>query len=65
LHAVKKDRSLATSLEQFSRLLANFPLFEEVCRQLEVSFFEDKLKELKYATNAEGKNWIAGLLREP
>jgi hypothetical protein len=28
-------------------------------------FFEDKLKELKDATNAEGKNWIAGLLREP
>jgi len=23
------------------------------------------LKELKDATNAEGKNWIAGLLREP
>jgi hypothetical protein len=32
---------------------------------LEVSFFEDKLKEIKDATNAEGKNWIAGLLREP
>jgi hypothetical protein len=32
---------------------------------LEVSFFEEKLKELKYATNAEGKNWIAGLLRKP
>jgi hypothetical protein len=28
-------------------------------------FFEDKLKELKDATNVEGKNWIAGLLREP
>jgi hypothetical protein len=26
---------------------------------LEVSFFEDNLKELKDATNAEGKNWIA------
>jgi hypothetical protein len=32
---------------------------------LEVSFFEDKLKELTNATNAEGKNWIAGFLREP
>jgi hypothetical protein len=32
---------------------------------LEVSFFEDKLKELKDATNVEGKNWIVGLLREP
>jgi hypothetical protein len=32
---------------------------------LEVSFFEDKLKELKDATNVGGKNWIAGLLREP
>jgi hypothetical protein len=28
-------------------------------------FFEDKLKELKAATNAKGKNWIAGLMREP
>jgi hypothetical protein len=32
---------------------------------LEVSFFEDKLKELNDATNAEGKNWIARLLRGP
>jgi hypothetical protein len=26
---------------------------------LKVSFFEDKLKELKDATNVEGKKWIA------
>ena len=32
---------------------------------MEVLFFEDKLKKLKDGTNAEGKNWIVGLLREP
>jgi len=58
-------RHLAENLLRKDHSKANFPLFEEVCRQLEVSFFEDKLKELKDATNAEGKNWIAGLLREP
>jgi transposase-like protein len=58
-------RHLAENLLRKDRSKVNFPLFEEVCRQLEVSFFEDKLKELKYATNAEGKNWIASLLREP
>jgi hypothetical protein len=58
-------RHLAENLLRKDRSKANFPLFEEVYRQLEVSFFEDKLNELKDATNVEGKNWIAGLLREP
>jgi hypothetical protein len=58
-------RHLAENLLRKDHSKTNFPLFEEVCRQLEVSFFEDTLKELKDATNAEGKNWIAGLLREP
>jgi hypothetical protein len=58
-------RHLAENLLRKDHSKANFPLFEEVCRQLEVSFFEDKLKALKDATNAEGKNWIVVLLREP
>jgi hypothetical protein len=65
MHHRWSTRHLAENLLQKDRSKANFPLFEEVCRQLEVSFFEDKLKELKDATNTEGKNWIAGLLREP
>jgi hypothetical protein len=58
-------RHLAENLLREDRIKDNFPLFEEVCRQLEVLFFEDKLKKLKDGTNAEGKNWIVGLLREP
>jgi hypothetical protein len=42
----------------------NFPLFEEVARMLEVPFFE-KLEQLKIATNAEGRQWLRGLMREP
>jgi hypothetical protein len=42
----------------------NFPLFKEVARMLEVSFFE-KLEQLKMATNAEGRQWLRGLIREP
>jgi len=32
---------------------------------LEVSFFEEKLEQLKMATNAEGRQWLRGLMREP
>jgi hypothetical protein len=46
---------LVENLLQKDRTKNNFPLFEEVYRQLEVSFFEDKLKDLKAATNVEGK----------
>ena len=43
----------------------NFPLFEEVARMLEVSFFEEKLEQLKTSTNGEGRQWLRGLMREP
>jgi hypothetical protein len=43
----------------------NFPLFKEVARMLEVPFFEEKLEQLKTATNAEGMQWLRGLMREP
>jgi hypothetical protein len=33
----------------------NFPLFKEVARMLEVTFFAEKLEQLKIATNVEGR----------
>ena len=32
---------------------------------LEVPFFEEKLEQLQTATNAEGRQWLRGLMREP
>ena len=32
---------------------------------LEVPFFEEKLEQLKTATNAEGRHLLRGLMREP
>ena len=55
MHHRWRTRHLAENLLRKDHSKANFPLFDEVCRQLEVSFFEDKLKELKDATNAEDK----------
>jgi hypothetical protein len=56
MHHIWCTRHLVENLLRKDHIKDNFPLFEEVYRQLEVSFFEDKLKELKDATNAEGKN---------
>ena len=38
-------------------------LFKEVARQLEAQFFEEKLEQLKMATNDQGRQWLIGLLR--
>jgi hypothetical protein len=38
--------------------------FEEVARQLEEQFFEQKLNEIKMATNDAGRRWLRGLMRE-
>jgi hypothetical protein len=62
MHHIWCTRHLAENLLQKDRSKANFPLFEEVCRQLEVSFFEDKLKELKMQQMLKVRT---GLLREP
>jgi len=32
---------------------------------LEMPFFEEKLEQLKTATNTEGRRWLRGLMREP
>jgi hypothetical protein len=36
----------------------NFKLFEEVCRQLKVKLFNEKLDTLKLATNASGRQFL-------
>jgi hypothetical protein len=43
----------------------NFALFEDVARQLEEQFFQEKLEELKMATNNAGRRWLRGVMREP
>ena len=55
LHHHWCTRHLAENLLQKDGTKDNFPLFEEVARMLEVSFFEEKLEQLKMATNAEGR----------
>jgi transposase-like protein len=54
LHHRWCTRHLAENLLQKDGTKDNFPLFEEVARMLEVSFFEEKLEQLKTTTNAEG-----------
>jgi hypothetical protein len=65
LHHRWCTRHLAENLLWKDGTKENFPLFEEVARMLEVSFFEEKLEQLKMATNAEGRHWLRGLMREP
>jgi hypothetical protein len=59
MHHRWSTRHLVENLFRKGCTKNNSPLFEEVCRQLEVSLFEDKLKELKDTTNDEGEKWIA------
>ena len=65
LHHRWCTRHLAENLLRKDGTKYNFPLFEEVARMLEVPFFEEKLEQLKTATNAEGRQWLRGLMREP
>jgi transposase-like protein len=65
LHHRWCTRHLAENLLRKDGTKDNFPLFEEVARMLEVPFFEEKLEQLKTATNAEGRQWLLGLMREP
>jgi hypothetical protein len=48
-------RHLAQNLIRRDGTKENFKLFEEVCRQLEVRLFNEKLDALKLATNASGR----------
>jgi hypothetical protein len=58
LHCHWRTRHLAENLLRKDGMKDNFPLFEEVARMLEVPFFEEKLEQLKMATNAEGRQWL-------
>jgi transposase-like protein len=53
LHHRWCTRHLAENLLRKDGTKDNFPLFEEVARMLKVPFFEEKLEQLKTATNAE------------
>ena len=48
-------RYLAQNLIRHDGTKDNFKLFEEVCRQLEVKLFNEKLDALKLDTNASGR----------
>ena len=65
LHHRWCTRHLAENLFRKDNIKDNFPLFEELCLQNQVQFFEEKLEELKTATNDQGRQWLRGLLREP
>ena len=65
LHHRWCTRHLAENLFRKDNIKDNFPLFEELCRQNQVQFFEEKLEELKTAMNDQGRQWLRGLLREP
>ena len=65
LHHRWCTRHLAENLLWKDGTKDNFPLFEEVARMLEAPFFKEKLEQLKTATNAEGRQWLRGLMREP
>ena len=55
-------RHLAQNLIRRDGTKDNFKLFEEVCRQLEVKLFNEKLDALKLAINASGRQFLADLM---
>ena len=65
LHHRWCTRHLAENLLRKDGTKDNIPLFEEVCRMLEVSFFQEKLEQLKTTANTKGRQWLRGLMREP
>ena len=62
LHHRWCTRHLAENLLRKDGVKDNFELFQETCRQLEDKFFREKLEKLKVATNAEGRDWLNGLM---
>ena len=42
----------------------NFDLFQEAARQLEDKYFKEKLEQVRTASNAEGRQWLIGLMRD-
>jgi hypothetical protein len=62
LHHRWCTRHLAENLLRKDGVKDNFELFQETCRQLEDKFFKEKLEKLKVTTNAEGRDWLTGLM---
>jgi hypothetical protein len=65
LHHRWCTRHMAQNLRDTDGNKDNFALFEDVARQLEEQFFQEKLEELKTATNVAGRRWLRGVMREP
>jgi hypothetical protein len=64
LHHRWCTRHLTENILRKDAVKDNFELFKETCRQLEDKFFREKLEKLRVATNAEGRDWLTGLMPE-
>ena len=57
-------RHLAENLLRKDGVKDNFDLFQEAARQLEDKYFQKKLEQVRTASNAEGRQWLTGLMRD-
>uniref|UniRef100_K4A195 SWIM-type domain-containing protein n=1 Tax=Setaria italica TaxID=4555 RepID=K4A195_SETIT len=64
LHHRWCTRLLAENLLQKDGVEDNFDLFQVAARQLEDYYFQRKLEQVRTATNVEGRQWLAGLMRD-
>uniref|UniRef100_K3YDF2 MULE transposase domain-containing protein n=1 Tax=Setaria italica TaxID=4555 RepID=K3YDF2_SETIT len=64
LHHRWCTRHLAENLLWKDGVKDNFDLFQVAARQLEDYYFQRKLEQVRTATNAEGRQWLAGLMRD-
>jgi hypothetical protein len=55
---------LAENLLRKDGVKDNFDLFQESARQLEDRNFRRKLEKVRTASNAEGRQWLTGLMRD-
>ena len=64
LHHRWCTRHLAENLLRKDSVKDNFERLQVAARQLEVKFFHEKLEEIKIATNAEGRQWLSGIMKD-
>uniref|UniRef100_K3XS37 SWIM-type domain-containing protein n=1 Tax=Setaria italica TaxID=4555 RepID=K3XS37_SETIT len=64
LHHRWCTQHLAENLLRKDGVKDNFDLFQVATRQLEDYYFQRKLEQVRTATNAEGRQWLAGLMRD-
>ena len=64
LHHRWCTRHLAENLLWKDGVKGNFDLFQEAARQLEDKYFREKLEQVRAASNAEGRQWLTGLMRD-